>query len=226
VKRQVPATAIMAIALVLIAAVGYFLLVRPKQTEAGRLSSEAADLQAQVDAARTAASHQGSTPPAAESTIRFADLFRLTRAMPDKEDMAEIVLELNAAAKTTGIAFTSITPAAPQVLSTYSAVPINVTFEGSFFDITDFLFRVRNLVRVRDGRLEADGRLFSLDAIELAPDEANPKRVNASLTLTAYIYTTTPPPSATGTPAAPTQTTTPTTTAPTGEGSQALGGTG
>ena len=45
---------------------------------------------------------------------------------------------------------------------------MTLTFEGNYYDLTDFLFRLRNLVSVRDGVLEANGRLYTLDALDLA----------------------------------------------------------
>jgi Tfp pilus assembly protein PilO len=209
VKKQVPLVAVIAPALLIAAVVGYLLLVKPKQDAAGRLGDEVAQLQAKVDAAQ--ASRHADPEQAPQATIRAADVFRLTKAMPDREDMPGIMLELNAVASATGVEFRSISPAAPLPQSGYSAVPINLTFEGSYYDLTDFLFRLRNLVAVRDGKLHARGRLFTLDSVDLAEATAGFPQIQAALTLTAYVYSTAPPAGAavppTGTTTAPTATT-------------------
>jgi hypothetical protein len=102
-------------------------------------------------------------------------------------------------------------------------LPINLTFEGNYYDLTDFLFRLRNLVRVRDGELATDGRLFTLDTLAMEEGGTGFPSITASLTLTAFVYSTTPP-AAAAAPAAPASTdttstgatdTTATTTAPT-----------
>lgn len=217
-KRQVPIAVIVAPALLIVALVGYFFLVKPKQDEAGRLGGEIAELQTKLDVAR-AAQRQ---PRADESqAIRVADLFRVTKAMPDKDDMPGIILELNAVAAASGVEFISISPQAAAVRSGYSGLPINLTFEGNYYDLTDFLFRLRNLVSVRNGTLDAEGRLFTLDSLSLAEGPEGFPEIAAALTVTAYFFSTAvpPPPGAPpSTETTPTTTdTTATTTAPEGE---------
>ena len=77
--------------------------------------------------------------------------------MPDTDDMPGIILDLNSVADATGIKFLSIQPSAPTPKTGYSAIQIALTFEGNYFDLTDFLFRLRNLVAVRDGHLASAG---------------------------------------------------------------------
>jgi Tfp pilus assembly protein PilO len=211
VKRQVPIVAVIAPALLIVAAVGYFLLVKPKQDESGRLADQVVELQSKVDRA-LAAKHQVDKEP--ETTIRVADLFKLTKAMPDKTDMPGIMLELDAVASSAGVSFASITPGQPAAKTGYTAIPINLTFQGNYYDLSDFLFRLRNLVVVRDGELGAAGRLFSLDSLNLQEGPTGLPEVQASLTVNAYVYTG-------GQPAAPTTVTTPTTTTTPSETAQA-----
>ena len=197
-KRQVPLVVVLAPALLIVAAVGFFLLVKPKLDESASLDEQIAELQLQVDTALAA-----QAKPVAE-TIKVADLFRLTKAMPDTTDMPGVILELNTVAEATGVEFLSITPQAPVAKTGYQAVPIKLTFEGSYYDLTDFLFRLRNLVSVRDGELAASGRLFTLDALDLHEGSNGFPAVQAGLTVNAYTYS----PAA----AAPAATTPPTTT--------------
>ncbi len=185
-KKQIPLVAVIAPALLIVAVVGYFLLVKPKQDASGRLDGQIADLQVQLDTALAAQRQGGAENP--EVQIRAADVFRLTKAMPNRDDMPGIMLELNGVASATGVEFLSITPAAPVPQTGYTAVPINLTFEGSFYDLTDFLFRVRNLVAVRDGELHAQGRLFTLDSLDLHEAPGGFPEIQAALTVTAYVY--------------------------------------
>ncbi|MGH3041050.1 MAG: type 4a pilus biogenesis protein PilO [Gaiellaceae bacterium] len=216
-KKQVPVAVIVLPALLILAAVGYFLLVKPKQDAAGRLSGEIASLETQLEVARVAQ----RAPQADETAIQIADAFRVAKAMPDDDDLAGIILELQAVASASGVNFISIAPQPATVRTTYSALPINLEFAGNFYDLTDFLFRLRNLVSVRDGELDADGRLYSLDSMGMEEGVGGFPTISASLTLTAYYYSTTPP-AAPAAPAAPastdtTATTATTTTAPEGD---------
>ena len=72
---------------------------------------------------------------------------------------------------------------------TPTAIPVVVTAEGSYREITRFVRRARELVRFRRGQIRATGRLFTVQAVELA--ESNAKRfpfIDATITLNAYVY--------------------------------------
>jgi len=203
VKRQIPAAALVAPALLIIAAVAAFLLVKPKMDESSSIDGRIAEFQGKVDAA-LAAQQRAS----AGETIKVADLFRLTKAMPDATDMSSVILELNAVAKASGVDFISIAPqAAVAREGGFLAVPFKLTFEGSYYDLTDFLFRLRNLVIVRDGELESAGRLFTLDALDLHEGSLGFPQVQAAITVSAYSYSAAPPVATPGTTAPSTATT-------------------
>jgi Pilus assembly protein, PilO len=188
VKSSVPQPVVIVLIVVgfLIAALGgYFVVLGPQRSHASSLDKQIADTQSSIDSARalTLQAKQGAK-------IRVADIFRLTKAMPDQTDMAGILLELNQVAQDSGITFTQITPATVAVaLSGYEAIPITVEFEGNFYELSDLLYRLRNLVDVRHGALDSAGRLFAIDSIDFA--EANPPgfpQIKAHLTIDAFVY--------------------------------------
>jgi type IV pilus assembly protein PilO len=182
-KRQVPVTLVVALALVVVVAVAYFTLIRPQRAESARLDEEIAALEPKVDAA-LAASQGGE----AQAAVRVAEIFELAKAIPGEEDMAGIILELDSVATSAGTRFLSITPAAPTEKGDYRAIPISLTFEGSYYDLTDFLFRLRNLVAVRDGELAVKGRLFTLDSLDMHAAREGFPQIEAALTISAYVY--------------------------------------
>jgi Tfp pilus assembly protein PilO len=182
-KRQVPVTLVVALALVVVVAVAYFMLIRPQRAESARLDEEIAALEPKVDAA-LAASQGGE----AQAAVRVAEVFELAKAIPGEEDMAGIILELDSVAAAAGTRFLSITPGAPAEKDGYEAIPISLTFEGSYYDLTDFLFRLRNLVAVRDGDLAVKGRLFTLDSLDLHGAPEGFPQIEAALTISAYVY--------------------------------------
>ena len=75
--------------------------------------------------------------------IRAADLFRLSKAMPSDIDISGVLLELSRIAKETGITFKSIVPGATASVTSFRVQPIELTFEGDFYSLSDFLYRVR-----------------------------------------------------------------------------------
>jgi len=215
-KKKLPQSAQIGIAVVvllLLALIGYFAVVKPQKGKAADLATQIAAQDKQIEEARALLAKSKDA-----QKVRVADLFRLTKAMPDQPDEAGIVLELTNVARQSGITFQSIAPQGSTPLSGYQVVPINVVFDGNFFQLTDFLFRLRNLVDVRRGALAANGRLFTVDTIQFDEGARKFPQVQASLTVDAYIYgtgatVTAPPQTTTGTPGATTPgTTTPATT--------------
>ena len=95
-----------------------------------------------------------ATPRSNEDTkpIAVADIFRLAKAMPSVPDMPGILLELDRIAEETGVEFQSVTPLASAVVGDFQTVPITLAFDGNFYELSDFLFRLRTLVGVRRGR--------------------------------------------------------------------------
>jgi cell division septation protein DedD len=215
VKRRIPQPVVIALivlTLVLAGLGGWFLVIGPQRSRAADLEKQIADTREAITAARalTVQAKRGAK-------IRVADLYRLTKAMPDQTDMAGIVLELNQVAQESGITFEQITPATTAVpISGYAAIPITVEFQGNFYDLSDFLYRLRNLVDVRHGALDATGRLFAIDEIEFAEAPPPPgfPEIRAHLVIDAFVFGTGAAPTAAppATPAPATTTTTTTTT--------------
>jgi hypothetical protein len=128
--------------------------------------------------------------------------------MPDRADMAGVILQLNRTAADTGITFGSIAPGAAVVAGSFQRVPITLEFEGDFYSLSDFLYRLRNLVQVRDGQLSSTGRLFAVDNLTFSEVSGSFPRIAATLTVSAYVYGTGAPVTSTA-PAPPTTTTPP-----------------
>ena len=179
---------------------GYMLVVSPQ-------GAEAAKIQKQIDAEQTlifqakASLRTGLHPP----TIKVADLFRLARAMPDREDMPGMILTLSQVARSSGIKLNSIQPApagaATPAPGSYQTQSIHLLVDGDFYGLSDFLYRLRSLVAVHHGQLQANGRMFNVDTLALNVTPGSFPRMSADLSVNAYVYVggtatpTTPPPS-------------------------------
>jgi Tfp pilus assembly protein PilO len=184
---------------------GWFLVISPKRSDVSTLKQQIEDTRTQI-----AVAHGAQTP--SQPAIRVADLFKLSRAMPNTADIPGVLLQISHVAEQTGVTFQAITPHDPTSLGAYQRIDIDLTFEGRFYDLSDFLYRLRNLVDVHNGVLNATGRLFSVDSISLNQGEQSFPQVKASLTISAYVYgdgTAPPVPSGLAPDAGATTTTTP-----------------
>jgi Tfp pilus assembly protein PilO len=190
----------------LVLAVGWLLVISPQTHKAADLRKQTMAVQQQIadELAQTAAARSAI---ANVPKIRIAPVYKLAKAMPSLPDMPDIVLELDQTASAAGVSLTSISPGGPSATPTngYSKIGITLAVSGDFYGITDLLYRLRNLVSVRNGTLEANGRLFAIDSVNLSPN--NGTKVTASISLETYVYSggtitapaTTPPVTTTST---------------------------
>jgi type IV pilus assembly protein PilO len=224
--KQLPLPALIAIivgSILLVGFAGWFLLVRPQGAKLDDLKRQTVDAQQKIDAYNQQVAAARSAPK-----IEVADVYRLAKAMPDRTDMPDLVLELSQLARDTGIRFDSIAPQPSANLGAYQVIPISVTFNGNFYNLADFLYRLRSLVSVHAGRLDATGRLFSVDTLTFNESPLRFPQIQASLVIDAFVYgagtpapavappPTTTPPSTTTPTSTTTTTTTPAETPPAG----------
>jgi Tfp pilus assembly protein PilO len=198
-------------AVLVVGLAGWFLLVRPQSAKLKSLKSETADVQAKVDAYQQQVAAARTAPK-----IEVADVYRLAKAMPDRTDMPDLLLELSQLARDTGIRFDSISPQQGAAIGSYQVLPIAVTFNGNFYNLADFLYRLRSLVSVHGGRLDATGRLFSVDTLTFNESPLHFPQIQASLVIDAFVYGSgAPPPLVAPTPTTTTSTSTTDTTSTT-----------
>jgi len=247
--------AVVAGVLLLVTVLGYFVLISPKRSTASDLKQQTAAVQTQIDQNRSSAFKQ------ALPAVRAASVFSVAKAMPNQVEMPNVILQLSQLASASGITFDQVTPgsaasasdvlATPDTTDPFAAEPVQVTFTGTFYNMVAFLMRVRNLVRVENGKLDAHGRLFDVSDIEFCvvgttascttspppnSPQGSPKSpvVHATLTINALVpqqpqLATSAVPGSTGatstTPGSTTTSTTTTTSNPTSASPSTSGGT-
>jgi Tfp pilus assembly protein PilO len=179
------AIALVIVGLLVVTLLGYFVAISPQRSKSADLASEAQAIETQIQALRIANAQVRNSEP-----IRVADLFRVSKAMPDTDDMPGMLLELNRIARESGIHFESITPQDAADAGGYMRRPIDLVFDGNYYELSDFLFRLRSLVRVRGGQLEATGRLFTVNSLNFTESERKFPQIKATLSVSAYVYGT------------------------------------
>lgn len=181
---------------------GWFLLISPQRATANSIARATEAAQVQIQQIRSQPTEQPKPAAVQQPEIRTANLYALAKAMPTEMDTPNLLLELNQLARSAGVSIGSISPgqssAAAAATSGFSAVPITLSVGGDFYSLTDFVFRLRTLVSVRNGELDTSGRLYSVDQITLGPSGQGAQLL-ASVTVNAYVYGGAPVPA----PAAP-----------------------
>ena len=195
---------------VVLGVAGYFVLIPSQGAKLKGIKADEQSAQAKIDDYDQKVQLARSAPK-----IRVADVYRLAKAMPSETDMPDLVLELSQLARDSGIRFDSISPQPSVPIGSYTVLPISVTFNGTFYDLADLLYRLRSLVDVHGGRLDATGRLFSVDTLAFGESPLKFPRIQATLVIDAYVYGGAPAGSS-PTPVTPTTSTSTTGTTTTG----------
>ena len=180
--------ALMVVGFLVASAGGYFLLIRPQHAKAASIDAQIAETNQSIDSARAL-----TLQAKAGAKIRVADIFRLTKAMPDQTDMPDIILQLDQVAQDCGITFDQITPATTAVvLSRLRRDPDHGRVPGQLLRAGRLPLPPGNLVDVRHGGLDANGRLFAIDTIDFAEAPPPPRlpQIRAHLVIDAFVFGT------------------------------------
>ncbi len=168
-----------------IAVGGWFLLVKPTRQDAKKLAVEIAAVETQV-----AKRKEELAKPYAQVEIRASDLYRLTRAIPDRSDMSGVLLQLDRLAKGNKVKLQAVSPGSPVAGAGFDELPIAVEVRGRFADVSSFLGAAQRLTRVKKGHLDSTGRLYVIKSVNLAQDaERGFPSVSGQLGLSAYVFT-------------------------------------
>jgi hypothetical protein len=203
-RERILVVAIAVLAIVVLGAGGFF-VVLPQRSQTHTLDGKIAEAQAQL-----LALHRSGTRGV--PTVDAVSVYDLTRAMPDSDDMPDALVELARLASASKATLAGVRPAAATVLPNgSSALPIQLTVNGSWQAVSGFLARLRNEVEPDRSTWRVHGRLFEIDTVQLTPEGDG---LQALLGISAFDY---------GTPAAHPTTTTTTTTTPAPSSEQAAG---
>jgi hypothetical protein len=190
----------------------WFLALGPKRDEAAALQASVTSKQAELQVALT----QERQYEQARGTykVNYATLTRLGKAVPADDDVRSLMVQIDSAARRTGVDFQQIavggngmassSPAATDAkpatgtlapapgtvkvgASDISAMPFTFTFNGSFFNLSGFFAELERFVSASQGELDVTGRLMRLEALELKPSPAGYPKMQATVGAATYI---------------------------------------
>jgi len=195
-------------AVIAVAAVAGFwkLVLAPKRQQAAQLEQQIASAQSEIASAQSTLADYRS----AKTSYRTNNVtvVRLGKAAPADDDTRSLMVQLDYAAKHSGVDFGAIdigsgssssssapttastgTSAAPGAVSAgdYSELPINLGFSGTFAGLTNFFGRIERFVTVHGDRVAIDGRLVRISSIEIEPGDNGWPSIKATLGASAYI---------------------------------------
>ena len=156
--------------------------------------------QAQTERDQAVAEEQQVTQAKANYEKDYTELVKLSKAIPQSVAISELMRELNAAARGMDIEFSNITmtpdaAAAAEQAETQGAatapaiagldtVPVELTFTGRFFALSDLFRAVQRFVRTANGKLDVSGRLIRIDKFSF--DSSSFPNLTAQISATVY----------------------------------------
>lgn len=204
---------IVPVVVVLVAVAAFYkLALAPKFERASALQTQIEQSEAKLAEAKAQTLTLESVK--ANYSSDYATLASLGKAVPADDDMRSLLVQLNAAAKRSGVDFRTISleagqgaaaaPASTSAPATQTAaatlppgafvgaaglptMPFTFEFEGSFFEMSEFMARLERFVTSRGDGLEVKGRLLTIDGFSLVPSAKGFPSVTASIGATAYL---------------------------------------
>jgi Tfp pilus assembly protein PilO len=209
-------TALAVAVVIALAGAFWLLLLAPKREQANELSEQITTLQAEV----TSETQRAAEAAAAKRDFPedYHQLVLLGKAVPADAATPSLLVQLNGVGERAETTFVSIqqgggsgeegggtggsggTPSeAAATLPPLGAsagpaglasMPYTLSFEGGCFDIANFIGHLDGLVTTKDGRVDAKGRLVTIDGFNLTPNQESGGDLTGSFNVTAYV---TPP---------------------------------
>lgn len=179
---------IVGVVAVVIGVLWYFFLFSPQQKKIADLNTQ---YQAQLSTLQTTNTqiHQlqilKKTAPQAE-----ADLIQLHQVMPVEGAIPSFIVELTKTAQSSGMAMLTVTPQQTAAGVPFSVQPIQLEFDGAYFDVEDFLYRLENYVDYRNGQFLVTGRMFSVVNLTLGKSSTKDfPDLDVKVTIDGYQWT-------------------------------------
>lgn len=150
--------------LLLIVVLAWFFLLSPLRSD---IKDAEASIQRELDTLTAAQTQLARSEAIREEGEKNRSLLlQLAKMVPEGEQIPSLLVQIQDLADRAGIDFVSITPGAPMQTNSFDVIPLDVEFVGTYFDISDFVYRAEQMVA-------GPGRLLAVKSIELGLSQAS-----------------------------------------------------
>jgi Tfp pilus assembly protein PilO len=179
---------IVGVVAVVFAVLWYFFLFSPEQKKVADLNTRyltAENTLQQTNQQIRQLELLKKTAPQAE-----ADLIKMHQVMPSEGAIPSFIVELAKTAQSSGLTWLSDTPQQTSAGVPFSVQPIQLDFDGAYFDAEDFLYRLENYVEHRNGQFLVTGRMFSVVSLAMTKSSKNDyPDLDIKVTINGYQWT-------------------------------------
>lgn len=175
---------LIALAVVVVALLVWFFLLDPIRDDIAATETQIEEEQTRLSQAQMKLAQAEATRE--EGRKNQARLLEMAKMMPTTEEVPSLLLQIQDLADQSGIRFIAVTPGNAQESekADYRILPLNLEFSGTFFDISDFVWRAEQMV-------SGPGRLLAVKDLQLAlggAQEATGAGVSPELSVSMTMY--------------------------------------
>jgi hypothetical protein len=176
---------IVAVVGVAICLLWYFFLYSPLQSKLQTKDDEYQAAQSQFSALQQQAhryeEYKKTAPQAEASLIRMNKLITADGAQPG------FIVEIQKTAKQAGLFWGLLQPAVTTTTGVgFNVQTLSLGFDGRYFDVEDFLYRLENYVDYRNAQFLVTGRMFAVTQLVLGSGADPYPDLNATVTINGY----------------------------------------
>lgn len=180
-------TILIILGVVVIALLAWFFLLNPVRDDIDAVEMQIEEEQTMLSQAQVKLAQAESLRE--EGRKNQARLLELAKMMPTSDEIPSLLLQIQDLANQSGIDFIAISPGESQDSATadYRILPLDLEFSGTFFDVSDFIYRAEQMVA-------GPGRLLAIKNLDLSlnssPNEeatSTTPELTASVTMYAFL---------------------------------------
>lgn len=169
--------------IVIVALLVYFLLISPVRGDIGELHDDI-DAQDQLIQALEQELAQAAQTER-DGRTNQARLIELSKMIPAEAEVPSLILQIQDLADRSGIDWIQVSPGQPTANEglAYLTLPLSVNFKGTFYDVTDFIYRAEQMVA-------GPGRLLTVKDVAFGISElngTNSPEMNIRMSIWAFV---------------------------------------
>lgn len=173
----------------------YFLIIGPKKDDIATKNTEYQNEKKSYDESLAKVQRIEEEREAAKQAS--GELLKLNKLVPPDSQVPSMIVEMQSTADSAGIKFMKIVPdTAVAGTEGGTIVPFELNFQGEYYDVTDFLYRVENFARMEGTNVNVTGRLISVVTLELGEPDIDGSFPDVLVKIGANAYMTSPAPAA------------------------------
>jgi len=149
---------IVGVGLLVIVVLAWFFLINPLRQDIASVEASIETERASLTAAQAELAQAEAIRE--EGAKNRGRLLELAKMVPEGEQIPSLLLQIQDLADQSGIAFIAITPGDPVQSGGFDIVPLALEFAGTYFDVSDFVYRAEQMVA-------GPGRLLAVKNLDL-----------------------------------------------------------